>query len=207
MQRQAGSADWELTSERNYDGGDVDVFWFAAERVDSPSEVLTVSPHYTVVEGVLHLLALHIWREGTEPVELTAEDLRSIPLSRLHTFARHLLAAEKPSPLLTWPPETPSMPPRDWLPDLTRRRRPGRGGRDNYDYAVVAARYVDLQKMTSAPVKELARELNLNTSQVRTMLDQARHRQLLTKSEAGRRTGRAYGELTDRAKELLLDTH
>jgi hypothetical protein len=52
---------------------------------------------------------------------------------------------------------------------------------------------------TATPLKSLADELRLSASQVRNKLYEARRRGLLTKAP----TGRAGGELTKRATELL----
>jgi hypothetical protein len=194
-------APWELTGEWDYDDTG-DVFWFGARRADAPGELLIVHPHYAVHEGVLHMFEFKAYREGTEPLEVTAEDIRSVPFSQLHTFARQLLADGKPSDMPTWPPTTHTMPPPDWLEDFSARRRPGRGGRDDYSYAATAARYVAFSKASKTPVKDLAAEVHLSPSQVRSLLHEARKRELLTKGASHGR-GHAYGELTEKAIAIL----
>jgi hypothetical protein len=76
--------------------------------------------------------------------------------------------------------------------------RPGRSGRDDYDYATFAAMYVERVPSPTAKA-ELADELGLSPTQVGHLLYEARKRDLLT--EAPR--GKAGGELTDKARRLL----
>lgn len=78
-----------------------------------------------------------------------------------------------------------------------------RRGRDDREYAVVAARYVQaVAEASPHPVEDVAAALFLSPSQVRNLLYEARRRELLTR--AGR--GRAGGHLTDKARDLLANT-
>lgn len=76
--------------------------------------------------------------------------------------------------------------------------RPGRPGRPDRDYALVAARYVNLLHVMH-PTKTLASELEITPTQLRNVLTEARRRDLLTPA----RVGRAGGQLTAKAARLL----
>lgn len=85
--------------------------------------------------------------------------------------------------------------------------RPGRAGTDDLFYAQWAQRYVDaLEAAPSRPIEHLVEQAaeggeHLTPAQVRAYLNKARspQRALLTKADPGK----AGGELTDRARELL----
>lgn len=82
--------------------------------------------------------------------------------------------------------------------------RPGRAGTDDLFYAQWAQRYVDaLAVAPDRPIEHLVESADehLTPAQVRAYLNKARSdsRQLLTKAPPGK----AGGELTDRARELL----
>ena len=84
--------------------------------------------------------------------------------------------------------------------DFAERPRPGSAGRGDTHYAAVAASYVALLDAGDPrPVAALADQLHLSVTTVRNLLYKARERGLLT--SAGR--GRAGGQLTDKAKEML----
>ncbi len=96
--------------------------------------------------------------------------------------------------------EWAELPWNDWL--STDRSRVGRSGRDDRFYAEWAAAYVRL--VTSGeptPVIRLSEENYLSVSQVRTILGEARKRDLLSKAPAGR----AGGYLTTLAELILSD--
>ncbi len=78
------------------------------------------------------------------------------------------------------------------------RKRPGRRGRTDLDYAKLAQRYVALLDH-HAPIRVLAQEEHLAESSVRVLIYNARQRGLLTSAEAGQ----AGGRLTDKAIRLL----
>jgi len=79
-------------------------------------------------------------------------------------------------------------------------RRPGRRGRGDTEYAKFAAAYVTiLAEGNRAPIKELAARMHLGRESVRQLVHDARDRKLLTRT----RSGRAGGELTDKARDLL----
>lgn len=78
--------------------------------------------------------------------------------------------------------------------------RAGRAGRDDHDYAVIAAAYVELCAMSRRPVAELADQMGFDAIATRDKLAEARKRGLL--ETAGR--GRPGGQLTPKAIALLL---
>lgn len=83
--------------------------------------------------------------------------------------------------------------------NFSMARRPGRAGRADFDYAEVAALYVELVVEGGEPVSALAERLGVSVAQTRSLLHTARSRKLLTPSPAGRVGGR----LTPKAIELL----
>lgn len=83
--------------------------------------------------------------------------------------------------------------------ELGGSRRPGRAGRPDLFYAEWAARYVTAMRETGPPLPRLAEEHGFNTSTIRGFLNEARRRGLLTQAPLGR----AGGELTEKARELL----
>ncbi len=94
--------------------------------------------------------------------------------------------------------EWAELPWNDWL--STDRSRVGRGGRDDRFYAEWSANYVRfITRGEPNPVIRLSEENYLSVSQVRTILGEARKRNLL--SEAPR--GRAGGYLTSLAESIL----
>ena len=81
--------------------------------------------------------------------------------------------------------------------------RPGRRGHSDLFYASIAARYVAAVRSGSrAPVEKVAADLKLTADHVRDLLGVARKRGLLTRAPKGK----AGGELTDLAKELLSES-
>jgi hypothetical protein len=91
--------------------------------------------------------------------------------------------------------------------DFLERERPGAAGRDDAHYAAIAAMYLDVladpQRGTTPVLKILAERLGKSPKTVRNYLFEARERSLLT--SLGR--GRAGGQLTDKAKEILSGNH
>jgi hypothetical protein len=134
---------------------------------------------------------------------ITTEDLRRVQFGNLQREITRRIREQDPT---SWNPGDPSayaqLPPSDWIKALKRAPRPGRGGRGDLFYASCAREYVELLTEPK-PVQALAARRHLSESQIRNILHQARERGLLTK--LGR--GRAGGELTDKAKELLNGPH
>ena len=128
---------------------------------------------------------------------LVTDDLRLI---RLHEAARKIKSKILSGEESDWGPSSPignpPMPPAEWAQTLATR--PGRKGREERDYAEVAARYVDALG-SRTPIKELAEQLFLSDSQVRSVLNKARDRGLLTAAPKGK----AGGKLTDKALKIL----
>jgi hypothetical protein len=148
-------------------------------------------------DGALEITQLNI-SPGLEHPEggLVTDDLRLI---RLHEVARNLLVKITTGDESDWgnsPIGNPPMPPREWATSLAKR--PGRRGRDDYEYAQVARHYVALLG-TATPLKHLADQLGFSASQVRNILYEARRRDLLTDAPKGK----AGGTLTPYAYELL----
>jgi hypothetical protein len=116
--------------------------------------------------------------------------LREIRLDRIQGEVDHLIAREERLGRL----------PADLAAGL--RKRPGRAGRTDLDYARVAAAYVAALD-DPAPVRKVAEQLHLSPSSVRDLLHEARsHRRgLLTTLKRGK----AGGALTPKALQLLKE--
>jgi hypothetical protein len=114
--------------------------------------------------------------------------LRAIKLDQIQREVDHLIAREEELGRL----------PAKLAAGL--RKRPGRVGRDDVEYARVAAAYVAALG-SRAPVRRVAEKLGLLPETVRDLLHEARRRGLLTK--LGR--GKAGGTLTEKALNLLGD--
>jgi hypothetical protein len=116
--------------------------------------------------------------------------LREIRLDRIQGEVDHLIARDERIGRL----------PAELAAGL--RKRPGRAGRTDLDYARVAAAYVAALD-DPAPVQKVAAQLHLSPSSVRDLLHEARsHRRgLLTKLKRGK----AGGALTPKALQLLKE--
>jgi hypothetical protein len=136
---------------------------------------------------------------------VTRRLLRDIPLGELEHAAR-MKFAPLADAVAAIPSDDVHELARDWyLRAVTASgalRRPGRRGRVDHYYAALAAMYVDLvQRGSSRPNVELAETLCVNTQTVTNQLYEARKRGLLTQAAQGR----AGGELTDKARQILLE--
>lgn len=137
-------------------------------------------------------------RLGMDDARLSARTLKQFPL---HLYAR--AAHESTTGLMRqWAPDPEAEPAAaaefavlDRQLDL---KRPGRAGRPDIEYAQVAARYI-ARLGSGTPLKDLARELHYSESQVRSLLNEARRKELLTKAPPGT----AGGSLTEKAEQLL----
>jgi hypothetical protein len=123
------------------------------------------------------------------PPMLTKAMIRSVPVDQLYEQVRGYVAI---SPRIGVALDVD-------LTEFARNPRPGRRGRPDIFYAVLAAQYVELLDGRSAPTAALAELRNLSASQTRDLLHQARGRGLLTSPPRGR----SGGELTEKAKKLL----
>jgi hypothetical protein len=128
---------------------------------------------------------------------ITSRFLHKLPLGEIERVAKggfmRVMSALKSTPELgeRWGEAFKDVP------------RPGRAGRSDRDYAELAARYVaTIDDKSPAPVADLAREMSLDEMTVRHLLTAARKRGLLTPAPPGR----AGGELTDKAIQLLAVT-
>jgi hypothetical protein len=186
------AAMWELLAE------DPDTLWARCYIGVGPfGSHLELQASCRRVDGTLAIDRLIIEPGVDHPNgALVTDDLR---LVRLHELARRLQGLVQDGTQSDWGDSAlgdPPMPPRDWVTGLARR--PGRQGRSDLDYARVAAHYV--QNLSSAtPLKDLAKQLNFSTSQVRNLLYEARRRGLLTAAPKGK----SGGALTERARALI----
>jgi hypothetical protein len=119
---------------------------------------------------------------GEEPVPITADVLRSLPMSAVRDAAYTYLVRQD---------------------DLDRRRLPDPTKATRHDdryYSAWAGWYVTTTAGGSTrPVVELAERFGIDRDQVRDVLNTARSRGLLTRGVRGR----AGGELTDKARAAL----
>ena len=142
------------------------------------------------VVGELHLFPIG----ETPPGGLRTRRLRSIEFGALLAQVRARVQAELASD------DTGTVEPfARWLrKDL--RKRPGRRGRSDLDYARLAYEYEQVfMEGSTTPVIELAKRLKLSRSRVRDLLHEARRRELLSRKGEGQ----AGGTLTEKAKALL----
>ncbi len=145
------------------------------------------------IEGTLVTSSFTIEkRDGADPRGgLTSEILRSVPLGAVPRELNRLIG-------LT----LPKRPVAQLAEDFHKAHRPGRRGRGDGYYAEVAAAYVSRLDSSSA-LADLADELALSPSQARNLLYAARRKGLLTEAPGGK----AGGQLTDKAKDLLNGQH
>lgn len=188
-----GPTYFELYEER----GEVPLEQLDEDRV-AVWERLPGNPEYAVV-GTFFIgargpqlvgLSFNPWSWQKWPPEmLTTAMIRSAPLDRLYELVRHGVANA----------QALSLDLDVDVKEFTRNRRPGRSGRPDVFYARLAAEYVELLTTSSTPTKDLAERHNYSSTSMRDYLNQARSRDLLTPSPSGR----AGGQLTDKARRLL----
>jgi hypothetical protein len=123
---------------------------------------------------------------------ITVEALRSVRLGTVQGEVAEILArAEREGRI-----------PKRLVDGFRERPRPGRRSRDRREYAALCAMYVE-HLGSRTPLRDLVHELGPGWTEagVRALLNRARNFDppLLTRSEKGK----AGGELTDAAKELL----
>jgi hypothetical protein len=175
---------------RHWDLDGIDVLDVWEVLPDHPSYVVTGSFALSNKGPQLIGLRFDPFRYPTLPPPiLTAVIIRSATVSRLYKLVRGYVSI---SPQLGIPLDID-------LEEFARNPRPGRRGRPDAFYARLAAQYVELLKTSSTPTKDLAETRNYSPSSTRDFLNQARTRGLLTRSAKGR----AGGELTEKARELL----
>jgi hypothetical protein len=131
-----------------------------------------------------------------DPGGLVTTDLRDIPLLDISREILAKLRTGEPPSGWEGSPFAPTQPPKGWATNLAKR--PGAAGKSDLHYARVAAyvQHLDQPK----PVVLLAKKVKLKPSQVRSILYEARRRDLLTDPPV---KGRPGGELTPKAWELL----
>lgn len=127
-------------------------------------------------------------RPLTTSTEMTARALRGIKLGELVRDATDYFTKFR----------SPGPQTRAWAKAFRDQKHPGRAGRDDLFYAVVASAYVSMAA-SGTPVKGLAALSGLADTQVRDLVSEARRRELL--SRMGR--GKAGGVLTPKAQRLL----
>lgn len=130
------------------------------------------------------------------PGAMTARAMRSIRWGELEDLGRAYLTDKA----TTYQPAT-GVPLIDSnLRAFASLDRPGRAGRADLEYAVLADRYVQMCRSSRAPIRDLAESEHLSVAQVRNLIHEARKRGLLTEG----RKGRAGGSLTHKGRELIL---
>jgi hypothetical protein len=146
-------------------------------------------------------LSNHPVADDAEP--LTATLMRKVPVGEIQDAARIVIKRDNDAWLSLM--DEHDIEPSEMMFDMQRisasfRKRPGRKGREDFEYAEIAALYVS--KMGSGiEVAQVADELGFSTSAVRNFLWEARRRVLLTPAPPGR----AGGSLTPKARALLAE--
>lgn len=132
---------------------------------------------------------------------VTARLLRRVPLGELERSMRRRLHAVLTTSEAHVANEPRSQFMHDYLDALVNViERPGRRGRDDLQYARIAAMYVQiLDSGSSRPNAEAAAALHFSPSQFSQLIYRARQRGLLSPSPPGR----AGGALTKKAIRLL----
>ena len=138
------------------------------------------------------------WKIPTNGPALTRRVLRDVPLGEFRLaelydrgagFHRRLIAERV----------APEVMERFAAMAKALDERPGRRGRAGARTAPIAALYVDAVVEGGGSVGDLAKRLHFSASTVRNLIWQCRDRGLLTPAPAGR----AGGELTDKARDVL----
>jgi hypothetical protein len=121
------------------------------------------------------------------------EALRAVQLGAIQRELSELLTAEVEG---GWVPA-------EIVEGFRSNPRPGSRGRPHREYAAVAAMYVRLLGTSKTPLRALVDELGpgYTAAAVRAMLNRARKHGLLTSAPSGR----AGGELTEKARALLAE--
>lgn len=162
-----------------------------------PEWRVIVTPRITPAGPVIDSLTI---RPSPDPEHappdsgLTREHLDRIQVRTLRTAIRNAVALLR----------GPEHPYRDRLPvevwdRWEQQPHPGRAGHPDLEYALLAAKYVELVQTSEHPVRDLAKAEGRSEPRIRGLLTAARSRGLLTAAPSGR----AGGELTDKAKALL----
>jgi hypothetical protein len=137
---------------------------------------------------------------------ITARLLRAVPLGSLEVTARSYLAIvyRQVAPLVERSSSgSMSSAWRDQFEQTSLQRRPGRQGRPDRDYAVLAAAYVAaVKERCPNPVARTAQAMHIAPATARNGLSEARRRGLLETPPVRNRAG---GQLTPRALLLLAD--
>jgi hypothetical protein len=140
--------------------------------------------------------------DATPPGGLTTRALRQLPLAKLERVTRtaaqqFLTALEGGGPGFQASPKLKRAL-RKRAKEFDARPRPGRRGRDDREYAAIAAMYVDALAKGQGS-EALAERLQFSVSRVRNLVYEARRRGLLTETKKGK----AGGGLTKHARGLL----
>ena len=133
-------------------------------------------------------------RDALDPSAFAALHLREL-LSEMNgelrsPFLRHLMQRSSAS---------------GWMEPFLETPKPGRRGRDDVEYAIWADRYVEaVQRADRNPIVVLTREYpGHSADSLRAILNKARKRGLLSKSQPGR----SGGHLLPKAIKLLEENH
>lgn len=138
------------------------------------------------------------------PPRVSARLVRSLPIGEIQDLAKKEALRSKERYLANLSEATSNQPytsaAHRWQATFDTDRQPGRRGRDDLEYAYLAAAYVaKVGAGSKRPVAELAEEMGHAPKQVRSALYEARERGLLK----GAQRGVAAGELTEKARRLL----
>jgi hypothetical protein len=173
-----------------------DAYWATAEAQLADHPGFSVRAEIRSREGRTEVIEVSLRKElprahFTAPGSVTTRMLRDIPLGTIQQRAYGALrAAERRGDL-----EKGST---DQFRDV---HRPGRRGRDSYEYALLAAEYVDWCDRSRTPVRDMATAKGIPSQRLSNALYVARSRGLLTRQGQGTSGGR----LTAKAQRILSE--
>ena len=140
-----------------------------------------------------NVIGVSIDKASEEAPPLTARTVRQFPFGEIRTRGWTALQRAVTSRM-----RHPSVEGHEAEWEGAFKSRTGRRGRSDYEYALVAADYVKAIP-SGRPIQELARDTPYSTVRLAQIIQEARRRELLTPTARGK----AGGELTDKAKQLL----
>jgi hypothetical protein len=158
--------------------------------------VLTFAAHGAVVGFQVIANTDHPRRDraSSDAPSITRRFLKDVPFGELEESVRQFMnPATTPMPRSTMSPQVRAR----YTRAFTDEPRPGKRGYEERSYAVAAGIYVE----TGHDIRATAERLHCSVSRARHILNRARTKGLLTAAPPGR----AGGELTERARELLTE--
>ncbi len=172
-------------------------YWYEAEAQLEDYPGFEVRVKIRSLEGNVEVVDVRVYKAPARAVHkvaagpVTTRMLRAVPLGAIQQHALEALAAASSA---SWLPEGSVAPFRD-------NPYPGRRGRDDLEYALLAAKYVAWVARSRTPMRDLAAAEYMSVKTLKNKVTEARYRELLTRS--GR--GTAGGELTEKARRLLRE--